>query len=515
MNDNLRLNSLLPYFLALTIPVFFVFRLILVFSDSNDLSGVEQNVIYSIQHLIDNGKLYSSPSSAPFSITQYTPLFYYLCGFSAELIGFGSENIRELYVIGRLWNIIINFTTAVFIYKIAREVLGLPRNAANFLFGMSFILSLPHNFAVRPDSLHDMFGLVSIYYFLKYSSSNKDNLKSYLMILLAVLTSALALFSKQSGIQLIIIFIGYSIISLDYKTCLKLLLVTVLVYGGFILFFDHIYDSFWMNVVGGVNNGYRIESLFYILRKGLFIFILLPPTIIFLYFVFSKNLLFKGKPAERLLAISALGTLIFAAATSLKLGSTSQYFTLFLNLSLLLIVLEFYKISLAPLSKPFLKYKYIIICCYVIGATLLCGLYAGNLIYDFSYKKDIISSRNAANKVIDFISSDRGTDNKSYIFADLTNDATLPSRQNINNFFYQTALVPQLDIVQTSNIKSTILGYKAFEDMLSSGEIKYLIDPEIQTGPVIFDNLEKIKKSHFKIIKKIDGFRVYKFSPYK
>lgn len=70
------IKPFVPYLCLLAGITVLIIRLLLIVSEGTDIAGIEQNVIYSIQVLLDNGKLYSTPSTPPYSITQYTPIYF-------------------------------------------------------------------------------------------------------------------------------------------------------------------------------------------------------------------------------------------------------------------------------------------------------------------------------------------------------------------------------------------------------------------------------------------------------
>ena len=514
MKINPRIYQLFPYLALFIFVAFFIIRLLIIFSDGNDIAGVEQNVIYSIQVLLNHGKLYSTPSLAPFSITQYTPLYYYICEYTAKLFSKGSDDIYSLYIIGRSWNLIFNVVTALIVYKIGRSFFSLSINKCYFLLLLSFTLNLSHNFAVRPDSLQDMISITSIYCFLIYLVKPGMPLRSTLLLLITVILTALSVFSKQSGIQLIIMFSGFCVLNGDWKGLIKLVIFSVIIYTGILFLWNYSYDSFFANVIGGIANGFNLESLIYVHRKGLFILITLPIILISLSLMIRKNVLFKGLPIDRLLAVLTLGSLIFASVTALKMGSTAQYYILFINLSLLLLMNELQSGQNKPsLDSPFLSIKEASFYFYLIMATLLCGAYNGKLILTFDHNADIKKQRSAALSVADYIKHDGGKMNGKYIFANLTNDYTIPSRQGLNNIFFRNCLLPQMDIIETSKEPSKVVGYKKFEDMIRNGQVEYIIESEPILRFIVLKDLESIKKTRFKLVKNIEGYLIYKFSP--
>src|SRR5215472_5037196 len=80
-------------------------RLDVVFSLNPDISGIEQNVIYTIQTFLSRGELYPDTYHIPFAITQYAPLYYYLCAGTARAFSIDpARDIHMLYIIGRTWS---------------------------------------------------------------------------------------------------------------------------------------------------------------------------------------------------------------------------------------------------------------------------------------------------------------------------------------------------------------------------------------------------------------------------
>lgn len=512
-----RTKFFLPYLVILALAAFLLMRVLIIFSKGNDISGVEQSVVYSTQVLLNNGKLYLSPGDVPFSATQYTPLYYYLCGLTAKITSTNSDNIQALYTIGRSWNLIFNLLTAFFVYKIGFSLLSLSRNKSYLLFFLSFAFALSHNFAVRSDSLQDLFGVISIYVFLRYLLKNDNTMQSNLLLILTVFVTALSVFSKQSGIQLIIMFTGFCFLQKDWKSVLKLIVSTVIIYGAFLYLFNAIYPAFFENVVGGISNGAAIDSLIYVFRKGLFVLIILPLIGITVYLALKFNSAFKGGLKERYMCVLTAGSLIFASATALKMGSTAQYYVLFINLSLLYI---YYMLSMTDKKDQhavmYNRLK-VLFYSYLPFAILLCVAYNVKLILTFDHNPAIENQRFAAIKTAEFIKQDMAVNHSDgkFIFTNLTNDYTIPSRQRLNNIFYKNCVVPQLDIFETSKGKSSVLGYSRLENMISNGEVAYIIESDPIQRFVLLDKLPEIKRTKFKLIKNIDGYLIYKFSPNK
>lgn len=495
-------------FLALfTGIIFVIIRVLIIRSHATDLAGIEQNVVYSIQVLLDSGKLYFSPSDPPFSITQYTPIYYYLCSFTAELFGYGSNDIQPIYTIGRSWNLIFNLIMALLVFKMSNKNLGLSTNKSLFIGLLSFCFSFSHNFAIRPDSLHDLLGFASIYTFSRFVINKNAKKTTAWLLILTVLLTALSLFTKQSGIQFVIIFSGFCLINKDWRTLFKIIVLSAFIYGSLLLSFRLMYHSLLENIVGGVANGISIENFVeFIITRNIFLLSVWPLIFISLFLIFKNNSIFKGPSEERLLALSTLGTLIFAGATALKMGSTIQYFIVFINLSLLGIM-KYLSVDNKKNVEEDVKTK--VFYTYAVFLLIIYAAQNVKLVKNFVYNTTLENQRNSAKKTADFIRKKRVLNSGRYVFANLTTDYTIASRQSINNIFFKDCIVPQMDILEYSTGPSKVVGYDKLRSMLQDGEIEYLIESDPKSKFSILHDLESIKKTNFKLIKKIDGYLIY------
>lgn len=510
-----RSHQLLPYFVFCSLFAFLTLRCLIIFSAGTDIAGIEQNVIYSMQVFMSKGNLYFPPSEAPFSITQYTPLYYYLGSFTAKLTGYDAKDIHALYVIGRSWNLIFNLITALIVFKIGRSILLLSKQKSYLLFLLSFVFSFSHNFAVRPDTLQDLTGIASIYTFLLFQKKTEAGKGATFLLFISVFLTALSVFSKQSGIQFIIIFGGYFFLNREWKNLFKTIFFSAIIYGGFLLLFRFLDHSFFKNVIGGVANGINIENFVkYILIKNIFVLTVWPLIFFVIYLILKNNSIFRGSSQERFLYLCTLGTLVFASVTALKMGSTVQYYTLFINLSLLMILSHLQK---EQTSRPALEVQHFnlkekIIYLFFILVPVLYGVQNLKLILNYDHNPKLEAQRSAALKTADYIEKNRIKNSGRYIFSNLTTDSSIPSRQSINNVLYEVCLVPQMDILEYSTGPSKILGYKNLESMLQNGEVEYIIESNPKSRFVILNNLENIKNTKFKLVKEIEGYLIYKFS---
>src|SRR2546428_8613350 len=55
-------------------------------SDIPGFGGEEANVVYTVQQLVAGDPIYTDPGQAPFTITQYSPLFYVVSAGVARVL---------------------------------------------------------------------------------------------------------------------------------------------------------------------------------------------------------------------------------------------------------------------------------------------------------------------------------------------------------------------------------------------------------------------------------------------
>jgi len=501
----LRFEYLFYFSCLMIFSGFFILRLFIVASKGTDIAGIEQNVIYSIQTLLHNGRLYTSPSTAPFAITQYTPIYYYICGLTAKICGYKAYDVQMLYWIGRSWDLLFNVITACIIYRIGTAVLFLSKYKSLFLLVLAFTLTMSHNFAVRPDSLTDLLGIAAIYSYMRYYQQDEKHKKSDLRLLLTVFLTALAVFTKQSGIQLILIFGVFTLLIKDWPTLLKLIIFSLMIYGAMLFLFMHLYSSFLENVVGGIANGISIPNFLSVITKTIVVVSVWPLAVISLFLLLRNNLLLKGNIADRILATCTLGSFVFAIVTALKMGSTPQYFILFVNLSLLLMMKSFQQHIRYKYRLPAYAYLLLMILAYGVSATKL-------LMYN-DHNQSLEKQRYAASRTAAFIKKDQQSMEKKYIFSNVTTDSTIPSRQSLNNTFFKNCLVPQMDILEYSTGPSKVVGYENLENLIRKGQVEYIIESAPQSKFILLARLESIKTAKFHLVKKIDGYLIYKLLP--
>lgn len=498
-----------------------VLRFILIYSPTADLGGIETNVIYSMQQMLDGKQLYTDPQVLPFAITQYTPFYYYICVGTAYLFNLDPlTDIHNLYAIGRAWNILFNLLSALAVFLISRKIFRFDSMLATVAAAASFVLLFRHNFAVRPDSLHDALVMWAVYFALRYLSRLEKGQRLLLPLLYASALSVAAIFAKQSGIQMPALLLVFLLFVQDWRGFWRAALVSAGLFFGLLLLFIGLHgEAFLLNVVGGVANGISLEwfkeylwdhhNMFF---KDFFLLILLP-ALVAAYIVLRRNLLFKGPLPERFLAFCTGGMFVFASVTALKKGATIQYYILFQNLAWILI-LYFLAIrgAVSAPTPPSSRWR--------LRGALLCGylavllpLYTGLEFLmvrgkEYRNRDEIVEIHQTALSVTTYIEQELGLAPGEYVFANVRHT----NRRGINNALFRSSIIPQLDVLDFSTGPLKVFGYDNFERSLQDGTVKYLIESKPQYYFSVTERLNELRKN-YRWVKDIGPYAIYKYDP--
>ncbi|NIJ53647.1 ArnT family glycosyltransferase [Dyadobacter arcticus] len=505
-------------FTALLITICFVFtlilRIILAKSHHSDLGGVEQNVIYSIQRLLFDGKIYTDPGYIPFTITQYTPMYHYICGLVAWICGLDPEtDIYQLYRIGRGANVIINLLLAFIVFRISFRKLNLSIPLSIALGLGCFVCVFRQGFTVRPDSLMDFMIILSVYFFLGYL---KDRASGRVNLILASVVAATVIFVKQSGVQIPVILLSFLVFVGDWKglkiSLLSFILSFALCAGILFLLYKQV---FFLNVIGGVANGIDTSwFIFYVFGNGFKIKILIPAFFVLLITFYRWNI-FKADIITRFLCFCACAMLAFAGITVLKSGSNVAYFAPFFTVSLLLFA---WQLKALQSQSPTSYYPSIAFTLYFSGICVLNVVHQYKEVkkLEFDNNNQTLTREQLAASVAEYVRTNLKPG--EYVFANLNDESIIEEsygRRGINNILFKYCLIPELDIFKSSNVKSGVLGYANFRNAILSKTTKYIIESTTPFHFKIIPDLDKIKNSQYRLAKEIGAYKIYEHTVFE
>lgn len=294
-------------------------------SDVVNFRGVESNVLYSIQKVLAGRALYTDPSSPPFDIVQYSPLYYLLTAGTARAAGLGPGDVHGISLAARAISTFASLLHVAVMYLLAVRVLGARRSLAFIACGLAFVWLAPWNFLCRPDSFLSLFILASIA--LAGASLAREGIdrRAYILTGLAAVASSAAVLSKQNGLQAPAIILVFLLARRDWRRAA--------VYGAacvvatlfmFIVSWPWLGPSMLANVVDGLINGYSLRLA--VVTTYLPFFSQMAFVTAFSIFV-MLDWGRRDRPAiERFLAWTMFFLFSFATVTSIKIGSAHHYY---------------------------------------------------------------------------------------------------------------------------------------------------------------------------------------------
>ncbi|SFD04776.1 hypothetical protein [Spirosoma endophyticum] len=470
-------------------------RIKVIFLVNPDVGGIESNVIFSVLRMMAGYPLYQNPEQAPYAITQYSPIYYYLTAGLSRLLGFTSDDVYEVYSAGRCIALFANGFYALGFWKLARRI-QFPASVAVLVAVLAFLLLPPQSYG-RPDSLYNAFVIWTIWALVRWNASITTKQLTTGLALTALL-AALGLFSKQSAICLPIIVSGYLLFfsGKPWKTFQFL--------GFFLLFLAVLYVSFfreapsliYANVIRGVSNGidfvnFRYNLVDHYLRP--FAWLVIPGVAISI-----RYLLFEKGPRQ-LLGLAAFGLFLFALVTGLKWGSALNYFTEFTGLSCLLVADALWQ--LRTIRSDWANVGRLSL---VMIVALVLPVNAMNFNWERVIHKAIdLTPYKEEQAVAQYVTREIKKYPGCLIYSTQYNSSYL------NAFLFRNCIVPQQDMIVGSAYELRTFDYTDLDRAAQDGRIQFLIARDGETEAPLSP---PIRLANYHPVKSLNGYTIYKFN---
>ncbi len=485
----LRLLFPAAVIIAIAVFVFLLFgRINLINSYHHDLGGIEPNVVYGIQRIIDGQPLYSNPNQPPYAIMMYSPLYFHSVAVVGKIIGTNPAIPIEVYRISRTMALIFSLGFIGLLGFIAIRHFNLSVSIAIILGSLIFSYLRITDFG-RPDSLYHLNILVTLACGLEYLRDRKA-----LFGILGVVMSVMCLFAKQSGLIIPVILFFYLAI-FDFKRLLRALPIFLVSFALLWLLLSGDSYNFWQNVYQGVNNGiswdwFKRKILFFYLREiALFSGLVLVLAALFI----TKH----SNSVHHLMGVALFGLFFFALLTALKWGSMPSYFTPFITLGWLSLAAYWYSdhLSLTTDMRNTL-FGCIAICCL---ATEVPHKYK-------SYRFETSNKRyNAAKQAADYLKNELQLKAEEKVLI-IINNQHLMEQHYLNNFLFHNAILPSKDIFTCCSYTPKKFDYTDLDAGIENGMVQYLIRSKGDKHQKFFSwDFDTFKK-----IKELDGYSIWK-----
>ena len=441
-------------------------RIYLVTAFIPEIGGVESNVIYSLQRILAGYPLYTDPAAAPYSITQYTPLYYWLCWLVGIVVQVDPADVHQVYELSRGVSLLLNFLFALAAFVISKNIFHISKGLSFVVFTYTFVYLDEESFS-RPDSLYNLLFLITIGLFLKALLLGQRSSPKYLIG--ASIAAVLTIFSKQSGAYLVVLLLVFIVFYLKNARWMLVASATILFsFGGlFLLSSNGDLPTFLQNTVQGVNNGASVTWF----AKRIMVehfqkerFVNIVGLFLGLYYLATG-----ADNSKKFLGLSLLTSFAFALVTSFKVGAAPNYFTEFIVLTVIATAVFVTSNGLAAKQtflNQSLSYKPLFVLLFVLFT--LPPRLAGKIV------KKAIDIENAgqheylsSEAVARFLYDDEALKPNEQVFV------TTHVEDYLNKFLYRNAIFPQKEIVIANPADS--YDYTAFKRGLENGEVGYVI----------------------------------------
>lgn len=485
---NKRIHFLLYVVLSGSFLLMLAMRIALIFSYAPDISVGEDNNVWNVQKVLCGKPLYTNPEEAPFEVFQYSPLSQYPVIWTAKILNLKpGVDEQKIFETGRIYSLIYILLCIGILFYALRKWFYVSNVFALMAAVISFAGLTQLSFTFRPDALLSLTFISALLFFLKFMKDTKNS-----SLIIASFLAVLALFSKQNGIQLPIIFITFSFIFCEFRTTVKVTVYYLFFFIILFLLFYSLYGTqFLIATIGGINNpidiiyGYQVWDNFFFKYMP---FVILGIFISFIFLQKEKSNMLKFT------AISIIATFFFALVTILKQGSWINYFSEFFIIGNIAVALFLQKqTENTSLNAVGLKLGLLIF-------ILFWGL--NTFVHQYFHRHaEHLSSQpkiqyDKEKEVADFLEL-QNIPKGSYIFTPL---------KHLKNLIPQFSILPNTEYYTTSK-----LDFSLVKKYTENGKISYIILNE-QDYPKYRTIVQmKMKIENYSVIKTINNILILRY----
>ncbi|GEM_PF-2572770 len=467
--------------------IYLAVRIKLIFAYSPDVSLFENNNIWNVQKVLLGNKIYTNPEEAPFEIYQYMPMSQYpVIWVSKGLSLKPGIDLKKIYEVARTLGLFYMLICIGFVFFALTKWFKISTLLACITSVISFIGLTGLSFTLRPDGLFTFTFIISLLFFLRYLKNEKT-----VDLVMTSFFSVLAIFTKQNGIQLPIIYFGFLFVFTNLKTLGKF---TLFYFCFFFLFFFWFYfflgHQFLKSILIGINNPSSFRWAYRVWNEYFFNYF--PFVIGFLYvsYEFLKR---EKNNIEKFLSLAIIGTFLFAIVTLTKKGSWINYFSEFFVIGNIAIAFGLNSLlkNNSLIGNKIKTLIFVFICFWGTNIISQKGYaYFEKWYWEFDPKKNFYEEKEIADFIIN-----QNIPKGTYIYTPL---------KHLKNFIPQYSILPNTEFYHLSSIDlSKVRKYSL------NGKLAYIILPSSEFPDYIMKNLN-IEGSNYKLIKKINKISIYK-----
>lgn len=492
-------SSKLLYYIIVLFLLTLLARIVLICYDHPNYGGIDMNVIYGIQRLLAGEALYQDPSVPGYGIIQYSPLFYEASAALGRLFQIGHLDVAAVYRITRILALFCNLCSMGLMMAILRHC-GLAWRTT-ITYSLPLLLIVTMEYYTRPDSMHLLFFIASMYAALRLLRSNQ-----WIWVFTAAFLAACSVMSKQSGALAIgIIAFHLFFIRKQFVKAIVFGLASVAFVAGIIwLSTGGDWLHFYQNAYLGLKNGIGWDWLYTIFISQFYYDLILCYFLggILVYAAFKSH----ADTEFQFIATGAALSFLFAVVTGLKIGSGNNYFTEFIFFVIcglpLLLRNEASEIQLFKIGKFRLSLgRFGMIAFFILVSSKTLGLCSSIFIERWVRNKheNYVQQEKLLQYFKDSIKIQKG----QYIY--------FSEREFLDNLFFGYTLLPTKDVTtQVYRTDPKTFNYEPLIQSLSSGAIQFVVtrskSPNAENEEIPFMKFDDEK---FEFLAEKEGYSIF------
>jgi hypothetical protein len=436
--------------------------------------GSEFNTIYTVQHTLATGSIYTNPAEFPFALAQKPPFYYLLAASSAKILGF-TPGMDARYIVSnnRMLSFLAGLGIMFLVYWICRKIAGANRLFSLAAVAICFMMPMPWYFLSRADAWAALFIFASIATYLLAIKR-----PSWWMLTLCGALTWMAFLTKQHGLIAFVIILLFSLLSLRWKDSIFITIgfflacvITSITFQSFYSLFPVSDNYIYRNIINGLDNGIDFRKAYelvfqpYLHRYGGLLLI----TLAGIAYQFIHHPIRQIN--RSLLFIISMFIFLsgFMSLSALKVGSEINYLNESLILSVIIVVFTWTELSredqLLPI-KPIAK-TVAILCLAVFLVVISFEKFVsfGETYAISCYNRSDVYQSN----LVKYLQIELDDHPGAYLFTTF---------RMLNNFFYDRVVFPQSDTVKSNLFAGGVFDYSEFQAAVNDGRVRYLVFSE-------------------------------------
>lgn len=495
----LLLASCLAAFLCAALMGYLYFKI--ARGDAISVRGAETNVVFSVQQSLLGRPLYGDPAQPPFTITQYSPLYYWLLTGACKATGVTWDDPVAITRLGRAISLVfalLQLFTVALILKCFRVRWPLILIACCW----AVVYQVPWVGLCRPDALLAFATTACVGCAAAMMSERLPRAQILLAILGVALFGWVTLLSKQTGGQIVAIVGSFlflvAIRNKPFRSRLATLVLACAAPAVALILWLSLHREqaamMKLNLLDGVRNGVNIISA---VKKTYAPFFSIAGVLLIAY-LFACLQFLNRKPWDLprlMLAYSAAGLFVIATFFGLKMGSTANYYHEFSVVAAMAVAIALNEFLFVE-QHDFAARRFTHLALLAATAVVMPGVAMGHYI-DYGWS---LSSYGPVREVAEAMRAELDQHPGALVVCSLKDPN--PSKA-LTGFLADRAILPHMDISELV-YETGAVNYANLKKRVDDGTIRYCV-VEGEAPP---RDMLGVSFGHFQLLRRVGNYRV-------